>query len=504
MRRKLRNARGGWIRRAWPRRCLLAAVLLAVIVVPLPSLASGQQPAARSAPSQGNAERWTARLPGQWAAANGAVGTVPASGQAYVAVGGGLAAVGAGLTVAAYRLSDGAPLWQLTLDDPAGSKIMSVRAWPGVVTVGVASPSGASRTETVINAVTGAAAGRYPAGLFGGAVAGTTHATVIIGNSTVTSYDNATGRVRWQRRIAVGTWRSDGTTLYVAEQAGGSLGAGPVTGLQVVDLNSGTERTMPSPNGHPFPGTLTAVADGSVLFTSAAGVTAYSAWTGGQLWSVAGVVPEGSDPDAGLIYLTAPNGELTGVNPVTGAAVTSVPGSAATGSAGMYVVRGGVALGLDSGAGGVAWGYSVAGDRVTWTVSSLPWPHYFSDLSGVGGSAAASGDTVLITACPQLAPSAPATPSPSTSASSPSASPSSSLSGSPSGSASRPGSSSRPESTSSPSPSGTSASSASQSPGGAATSPSAGTGSPSASPSQTPSPAPVQLCADPELVALNV
>lgn len=492
VRRKLRNARGGWIRRAGPRRWLLAAVLLAVIVVPLPSAASGPQPAARTTAPQGNAERWTARLPGQWAAADGAVGTVPASGQAYVAVGGGLAAVGAGLNVAAYRLSNGAPLWQFTLDDPAGSKIMSVRAWPGVVTVGVASPSGTTRTETVINAVTGTVAGRYPAGLFGGAVAGSAHATVIVGNGIVTSYDNATGRVRWQRRIAAGTWRSDGTTLYLAEQAGGPLGAGPVTGLQIVDLNSGTERIMPSPDGSPFPGTLTAVAGGAVLFTSAAGVTAYSAWTGGELWSAARVVPEGSDPDTGLIYLTAPNGELTGVNPVTGVAVTSVPGSAATGSAGMYVVRGGVALGLDSGAGGVAWGYSVTVDRVTWTVPGLPWPHYFSDLSGVGGSAAVSGDTVVVTACPQLAPSAPAAPSPPAGASSPSVS------------ASPPGTTSHPGSSSSRAPSRAGASSAARSPGGSATPSSAGAGTPSASPSPAPSSAPVQLCADPELVALNV
>jgi hypothetical protein len=284
----------------------------------------------------------------------------------------------------------------------------------------------------------------------------------------------------------------------VAEQAGGPLGAGPVTGLQVVDLNSGTERTMPSPDGRPFPGTLTAVADGAVLFTSAAGVTAYSAWTGAELWSAAGAVPEGSDPDAGLIYLTARGGELTGVNPVTGAALTSVPGSAATGSAGMYVVRGGVVLGLDSGAGGVAWGYSVAGDRVTWTVPGLPWPHYFSDLSGVGGSAAVSGETVVITACPHLAPSAPATPSPSTGASS-SPAPSSSP-----GSSSHPRSSFHPGSASSPAPSRTAASSASRSPGGAATPSSTEAGSPSTSPSQTPSPAPVRLCADPELVALNV
>jgi hypothetical protein len=69
----------------------------------------------------------------------------------------------------------------------------------------------------------------------------------------------------------------------------------------------------------------------------------------------------------------------------------------------MYVVRGGVALGLDSGQGGEAWGFSVAASRVTWTTPGLPWPHYFSDLSGLGGSAAASGNLVVVAICPHLA-----------------------------------------------------------------------------------------------------
>jgi hypothetical protein len=61
-----------------------------------------------------------------------------------------------------------------------------------------------------------------------------------------------------------------------------------------------------------------------------------------------------------------------------------------------------VALGLDSGANGDAWGYDVAAGRVTWTSAALPWPHYFSDLSGLGGSAASSGDSdlVVVAACP--------------------------------------------------------------------------------------------------------
>ena len=56
------------------------------------------------------------------------------SGQAYVAVGGGVAAVGHGMTVTGYLLRDGRPLWEVTLNEPAGTAIMSVRAWPGVVT----------------------------------------------------------------------------------------------------------------------------------------------------------------------------------------------------------------------------------------------------------------------------------------------------------------------------------------------------------------------------------
>jgi hypothetical protein len=62
-----------------------------------------------------------------------------------------------------------------------------------------------------------------------------------------------------------------------------------------------------------------------------------------------------------------------------------------------------VALGLDAGASGGAWLYSTSADRVSWNSATLPWPHFFSDLSGLGGSAAASGATVVVTACPHLA-----------------------------------------------------------------------------------------------------
>jgi hypothetical protein len=489
MRRKARpKARRAGVTPAFARRGVLAAVLLAIIIIPLPSLAASQPaPSCRGChASTANAERWAVRLSGQWAAGDGATGTVPVTGQAYVAVGGRMAVVGDGLTLTAYQLRDGAVLWQTRLTAGPGWQIMSVRAWQGVVTAGITGPSGTTRTEVVVNGATGAQLRRYPAAVFGGAVAASPQTTVVIGTDGVTSYDNTTGKVRWRRGVTGGqTWRTDGDTLYLTQSAG-SLGAGPVTELQVIDLASGTERSLDSPVDNPFSGTLAGAIDGTVLFTSAAGVTAYSGLTGDVMWTSAGTVPEGTDPVAGLVYLTTDTGALIGVDPVTGKVVSSVSGSATTGSAGMYVVRGGVALGLDSGANGDAWGYSAGADRVTWTAASLPWPHYYSDLSGVGGSASQTSDVVVITACPRLAPSVGATPSTSGSATGSSTSPSSS---SPAGV--------HPPLTSSPPVKSSLATSPSPSTSSSATT------SPAPS-SPTPSAAPVQVCADPELVALDV
>jgi hypothetical protein len=482
MRRKRRAARTS---PAWIRRGVLAAVLLAVVFFPVPGAASGQQaPACRGCRAQPvNAERWASPLPGQWAAVDGATGTVPASGQDYVAVGGGVAdwvaAVGGGLTVTAYDLRDGKLLWQSTLLYPAGSAIMSVRAWPGVVTAGVTSPSGRTRTEVVLDAATGQQLGSYPAAVFGGAVEASAAATVIIGADSVTSYDNGDGKVLWRHPIGAGqAWRADGGTLYVADSAQGYLGSAPVTGLRVIDLNSGTERTLLSPPGHPFSGTMSIATDGVVLFTSASGVTAYSGSTGGALWSMPSVVPEGADPSANLVYLTSSGGALVGVDPLTGAVKASVTGSTAGGAAGMYVVRGGVALGLDSGQGGDAWGYDFAAGRVTWTAPGLPWPHYFADLSGVGGSAGQSTDMVVIAVCARLAPT------------SPSASPTAST---PAATVSTPPTATRTLR-------GASVTTSENVAGGPAASP-----GPSPTPTSTQSPTvPVRLCAAPELVALNV
>ena len=451
---------------------MLAAALLAVAFFPVAGAASGPQAAAcRGCRAQAvSAQRWTASLPGTWAVGAGATGTEPASGQAYVAVGDGIAAVGDGLTLTVYGLSDGRQLWQVALPAPAGSSIISVRAWPGVVTAGVAAPGGRTRTEVALASATGVELGRYPAALFGGAVAASVATTVVVGPDGVTSYANASGKIRWQRRTGAGqSWRADGDILYVAESAGGYLGSAPVTSLRVINLGSGAERTLHAPPGHVFSGTLALAADGAVLFTSAAGVTAYSGSTGGTLWSITTAVPEGADPAAGLVYLTVAGGALVGVDPLTGAVRASVSGATAGGSAGIFVVRGGVALGLDNGQGGEAWGYDVAAGRVTWTATGLPWPHYFADLSGLGGSADESGDTVVVAVCPRTVPATPPATPPST-----------------------PAVGSTTTGTAVP---GTAAS-------GTATTPTATASASSAAAS--PSAAPAQLCAAPELVALSV
>ena len=70
----------------------------------------------------------------------------------------------------------------------------------------------------VIDSLTGAELRRYPAAVFGGAVAASAATTVVIGPGAVTSYANATGRVRWRHKTRPGshgrrtgrrsTWRS--------------------------------------------------------------------------------------------------------------------------------------------------------------------------------------------------------------------------------------------------------------------------------------------------------
>jgi hypothetical protein len=202
--------------------------------------------------------------------------------------------------------------------------------------------------------------------------------------------------------------------------------------LRRIDLATGAELLVRPLESLSFAGTLSAAFDGVVLFSSAAGVTAYDGLTGDELWTIHGAVPEGADPREGRIYLTR-GSNLIAVNPWTGRIQATASGSAVDGSAGVYVVRSGVALGLDQGANGDAWGYDVAAQRVTLTSAGLGWPHYFVDLSGVGGSADAAGNLVVIAACTQLAPSVPSQPVPAGTATPPAtgtASPGTSVSGS--------------------------------------------------------------------------
>ncbi len=387
----------------WTRRAILAVILAGAAIIP--GHASGSAAGPCSGPQCGLAGKvlWTRLLPGSWTASDTG-GTVLAQGQAYAAAGGDVAAVGFGLTVVAFDLRSGNWLWTTALSRlPATASIESVRAWPGVVTVGVSIPrprtGRAVRREVVLGARTGARVRSYPAAAYGGAVAASSAATVIVGRTSVTGYDNKTGKVRWRRRTGKvpQAWRVDGSNLYVTVAAGGYLGTAPVTALRQISLGTGAQRVI-RPRGRSFDGALSGVFDGVVLFSGARGVTAYSAATGQRLWARAGTVPESVDEVQARLYLIK-GSTLVGVNPDTGARIR---GTVAPGSSGLYGVRGGVALGLDNGPEGDAWGYNVARKRVVWTTPQLPWPHYFVDLSGIGGSAGAASTTVLITSCDRL------------------------------------------------------------------------------------------------------
>jgi hypothetical protein len=494
------------------RRWTLALILLGVALLPYPTLSAvSGTPAGgcRSGCRAGSVPsmiKWSEALPGSWQVVPGLTGTEPATGLAYVSVSNGVAALGAGLTMSGYSASTGAPLWVQTLTGfPAGAAIVSVRTWPGEVTAGVSYTSAGHlmRTEAVLSASTGVVSGRYPAGVFGGAVSGSAQDTVIVGATTVTSYDNATGRVRW--RLSTGpvplAWRADGGTLYLAESADGFAGSAPVTALRRIDLATGADVRILPIEGVSFPGTLSAAFDGVVLFSTASGVSAYYGTTGTWLWTIAGAVPESTDPGQERIYLTR-GSSLIAVNPLTGQVTGTASGSAVDGSAGLYAVRDGVALGLDQGASGDAWGYNIGAQRVTLAAAGLGWPHYFVDLSGVGGSADPASDLIVIAACTKLSPNPPApASSPPTATTSPSAT--TPASSSPSATASA---SSSPSATASPSTTATASPSTTATASPSATASSTATSSPSATPSPSPSPAPPpgQGCLSPELVALNL
>ena len=153
-RRRLARLAGPLLRvGAAARRAVVALVLLAVVLFPLPGLASDTPPRPPACLGGGcrsplvSALLWTTGLDGVWSAGTGpgATGdgsTVPLVGQAYVAVGPRVAVLGTGLSVTGYTLSHGKQVWQTMLGAPDGTVIMSVRAWPGVVTVGLLAAGG--------------------------------------------------------------------------------------------------------------------------------------------------------------------------------------------------------------------------------------------------------------------------------------------------------------------------------------------------------------------------
>jgi hypothetical protein len=400
----------GWHR--WLSRGVLAGVLAAAAFAP--GQASGT-PATGCGPARcGRAGlvRWTHPLPGTWTAATDMLGTVPGqpgTGGAYAAAGQSVVAVGFGMIVYAYSARTGDPLWVTGLTGfRAGSRIVSVRVWPGTVTVGVAQGplggAGSSQRAVLLSAGNGRQVRAYRAAPFGGAIAGGRQSTVVMGPTTVTSYRNATGKVSWSRATGQVTagWRSDGGHLYLAVAGDNPLGGGPVTAVREISLRSGAER-MIRPLRGPFQGQLTAVLRGVMLFSGPFGVSAYSGSSGALLWQRHNAVPESADVVRGVFYLTT-GGDLIGVRPSTGRVVARVPGgeaSTSSGASGVYSVRGGVALGVDLGPLGQAWGYDVARQRVIWTTKRLPWPHFFVDLSGIGGSTSPSSGTLLLAACPQ-------------------------------------------------------------------------------------------------------
>jgi PQQ-like domain len=390
----------------WLRRGIFVALLVAAAITPGP--ASAARPCTIRACQSGGVTRWARVLPGSWVAQSGLDGTTPAQGEAYAAMSGPVAAIGAGLTIHAYRSRTGAPLWASSLTGfRAGARIVSVRVWPGVVTAGVQVPGAqpgavGSRQEVVLAGPTGRLLRSYPAAAFGGAVSADSARTVIVGDTAVTSYSNRTGAVLWSQPTgsAAQAWKIDSKNIYLTVAAGGYLSGAPVRALRKVNLRTGAQRLV-RPPGQAFPGVLSRALAGVVVFTDARGTVAYSGSTGAWLWRRYGATPQNADPVDSVLYLSHGN-TLVGVDPWTGRTQAHVSGGSAAGASGFYAVRGGIVLGLDQGAPGDAWGYDVAAGRVIWTNPSLPWPHYFVDLSGVGGSAGPRSTGVLLAICARL------------------------------------------------------------------------------------------------------
>jgi outer membrane protein assembly factor BamB len=394
--------RGAWV---WARRALLAVVLLGAVVIPSRATSQQTQHCSGTRCRAAGSILWAASLPGRWVTETGVAGTVPSPDAGYTALGGGLAVFAEGLRVTAFGLDTGSREWQTTITGfPSGSEIVGVRAFASVVAVGVQPPPGVApeRDEVIVSAATGGQLRTYPAAAYGGAVAADGDSVVVVDQAAVTAYENSTGRVLWSRAIGPPgqTWQVSGQYVYVA-QPDGSAG---VQEVRRISLSTGAEVVL-HPASSVYPGTLSAVVDGVMLFSTPGEVAAYNGDTGALLWHKPQMVLELADPSASAVYL-ASGTALVGLDIASGHVVSrtslSVAGS-------LYWVSGGVALGLDQNALGDAWGYSLDSHRVLWTSAGLPWPHFFVDLSGLGGSATPGGRVALIATCARVGPKPTAT-----------------------------------------------------------------------------------------------
>ena len=420
----------------WAKRAFVAIVLVGAAVIPGRASSGQPQHCAGVRCTAAGSILWAAELPGLWLAQPGVLGTVPGKVGAYAATGGGLAVIGAGTGVSAFNQRTGKRLWRVALTGvPAGSAVVGVRAFQQIIAVGVAppqrqtasqgqsarsgqsrsgqsrhglsqhGPSGAGRYEVMLSAATGRQIRIYPAASYGGAVAADSDSTVIVGTNAITAYDNATGYARWSSAIGTAgqAWRVTGDTIYVA---GGSPRASGQTILRRIDLRTGAEveRSLGTATGT-APGSLSEAAGNVVLFSGAGGVAAYNGLTGGRaLWSRPSADVELADSGQGASAYLASGNRLLTVNIATGKPVSSAPISVASS---LYAVSSGVALGLDEDGLGEAWGYNLnnlSTRRIVWTSASLPWPHYFVDLSGLGGSISPGSTIALLATCPDVGP----------------------------------------------------------------------------------------------------
>jgi outer membrane protein assembly factor BamB len=394
----------------WARRAVLAVVLVGAAVIP--GRASSLQTkhcSGRNCRAAGSI-LWTSALPGSWQVQPGATGTVTSQDAAYAAVGGGVAVVGSGTRIAAFDAATGHPLWQTSLASAsAGVVIVSVRAFAGVVAVGI-EPSGGGnggRQEEILSASTGQPIRTYPAADYGGAIQADRARTVIVGTRAVIAYSNATGREVWSRPTGPGdqAWRVAGNDVFVTGTAARGADAGRITALRRINLRTGAEQVVRL-HGRAVGGTLSDVVDAPgglpvALFSSAGGVLAYDAADGRLLWPQAGAVLELTDNSAATVYL-ARGSALRGIDAGTG---TTVSTTAVSVAGSLYSVSGGVAFALDQGGIGEAWGYDLVKDKIVWTSGSqgsLPWPHFFVDLSGLGGSASPGTDIVVVAICAKV------------------------------------------------------------------------------------------------------